>query len=1391
MAILTQADILLVTTAPGESKALLRVIEQKTGQKTISCPIGGRTYQYLGKINGSQVFLTRCQQGSGGTGGSQETIQIAISNLHPKAVIMLGFAFGLHPERQNIGDILVSKQLSLYDFQRVGTSTNAEQQIRYRGDRPSASAGLVDWLDSAALLGWDDNNGRVQSGIVLTGDKLVDNLDFRQHLLLCEPEAIGGEMEGAGLYVACHDAKVDWILVKAICDWADKKADNKEANQTKAAENAANFVLHAIEHSALPINRVQDTTSRMSSVAYEEAEKCYRKLALESCDIVNLSNLPEDDRNMATRLLSLRKLYVPLHVNVEGSAGEDSIQAGLDAMESKRLISQERASWAKDDEVDDTSTRFTIGERLDRSKRIVVLGDPGAGKTTLTRWLATAYLLRLNEDPDWNDMPDVTSLPDNDWLPIIIRCRDLDSSINSITLPEILECTFRKAEMESNQVQALHQVIREKLQSGQAILMIDGLDEITNPSLRTKFCQQIEQICVANPDAPIIVTSRIVGYREMGYRLGRGFEHVTIADFSADDKDDFAHRWCEMTKLPEDQISSANELIKDIHSSDRIERLTRNPMLLTTMALVKRKIGRLPRKRFELYTGAMDVLLNWRREIDTPIDRSEVIPQLEYIAYAMCDRGVQQLREDEIIGLLDQMRIEYPQIHPIKNNSSEDFLKIIERKTGILMQTGVRRHKGREVPVFEFRHLTFQEYLAGIALVDGRYPNRDRSKSLADCVAILTSQTTEVKDNEGGVEVAIIESWREALRLGVSSCSDDDIDAVIRAIQLPTPQEEVAITAKPRLILASQCLADEPNVHDSVAYEILDELVNKIDSNDTPYNSMAVTIEELASSQWCDALQSRLVERFLTSEGELLTILARLCGAVGGGSASKGISELDTWFTKQIGQIESVNDIITVTSVLAISHLAFEDRIGKNVSHPELVQALFRLLYKNIPVSFAAAWTLNTLNSVSPRSDAWRPSEQNLTEILGILSAPGTNPWVSIPLMVILANERYIPALSEFCSRLTSECEEVRIWAVRGIAVFGSSEAVTPLLSTLEDTSKRVQFSVLMALAELPDARSVEPLKKKLYSDEMRISIRAAYALACIDTNIAIESLETELNSHDFKIRGRMVQAIGVFGNSKWTPSIISLLTDKYEFVRSRAADALGRIGDVCAVKPLIRSLQDLDDLVREKSADALGLIADAEAIAPLTVALQDSSPTVQKACKNALYQIALKIFNTGDIKKATEVFSSILTSLESDTGRNNLAFCKILLNDLDEAHEQFKAMRFSRSDQDWPLFQHNRGILCFLNKNTDEGVKRIEEALVWLTEARRKKHHIPTADNMLLLNSKGITWQKDIPIAVACIVNLHRMRKSNIEEARLQLLEYSSKPDEWSYLLSQDMGIV
>ena len=244
------ADVLIVTATKVESKAIIEMIKGAVGSEPKSIPIGDQMYQDLGVVNSAKVFLVQSEMGSVGLGASLLTIQKGIYALLPSAVIMAGIAFGIDSKKQSIGDVLVSTQLMLYDIQRVGTEEGKPKLIP-RGDRPHASSRLISRFRSADIY-WDSSKFKVQFGLILSGEKLVDNIDFRDQLKEFEPEVIGGEMEGAGLYVACEDARVDWILAKSVCDWADGQKDqNKEEQQRIAAHNAACFVLQVLQHAPL------------------------------------------------------------------------------------------------------------------------------------------------------------------------------------------------------------------------------------------------------------------------------------------------------------------------------------------------------------------------------------------------------------------------------------------------------------------------------------------------------------------------------------------------------------------------------------------------------------------------------------------------------------------------------------------------------------------------------------------------------------------------------------------------------------------------------------------------------------------------------------------------------------------------------------------------------------------------------------------------------------------------------------------------------------------------------------------------------------------------------------------------------------------------------------
>ncbi|GIF50489.1 TIR domain-containing protein [Asanoa ferruginea] len=635
---------------------------------------------------------------------------------------------------------------------------------------------------------------------VLVGESVVEEtqkvLNAGGPVVLCGTiRAVGTPWARRVVNAARQANRQNRVFVVQMEEDADTESvafDGKVAawwhNQAKAADDLVTALVRYF-----PLDR---TIAESSAATTAEAR--YRQLALESCDLVDLVNLPEGDRHIALRQLELRRLYVALRVRPTSVRGERLGGAQPDA---------------------GTQDRVPLGERLAADRRLVVLGDPGSGKSTLLRWITTAYLLRLADDPDWRDLPDVGTLPEEDLLPVLIRCRDLRSDHIGGAFDDVLNFTLRQQEMNDQECAALRELLRGRLTDGTALLLLDGLDEIADPMLRAKFSQQIERIATAYPKAPIVTTCRVVGYREMGYRIGRGFTHVVVDPLEAGEKDEFASRWCALAEPPERRESATAELISDVHSTPQIEALTGNPMLLTTMALVKRKVGKLPSRRADLYWEAVQVLLNWRREIDLPLDSREAMPQLEYLAYTMCDRGVQRLREDEVLDVLAAMRAEFPQVYAAQSRTPSAFLALVEDRTGLLAQAGEIRHNGRPVPVYEFRHLTFQEYLAARALVEGHHPGHDPKGTLADAVLPLVIRTASAPDSKGS------QSWLETVRLCVASCNDADAEEILQGLVADRfSDEEFA----PHLnLLATDCLTDEPNVSATLVRTVVDTALQR------------------------------------------------------------------------------------------------------------------------------------------------------------------------------------------------------------------------------------------------------------------------------------------------------------------------------------------------------------------------------------------------------------------------------------------------------------------------------------------------------------------------------------------------------------------------------------
>ena len=160
------------------------------------------------------------------------------------------------------------------------------------------------------------------------------------------------------------------------------------------------------------------------------------------------------------------------------------------------------------------------------------------------------------------------------------------------------------------------------------------------------------------------------------------------------------------------------------------------------LLVVKHGAGRLPPDRVSLYSRAVEVLLDtWNIKGHDPLNQKEAVPQLACVAFQLMRAGKQTATERELLTLLEEARDSVPRIRRYAKDTPHEFLRRVELRSSLLVEAGHQVEGTRAVPFYQFRHLTFQEYLAGVAAVEGHYMEYDKSDSvLTPLASCLTSE---------------------------------------------------------------------------------------------------------------------------------------------------------------------------------------------------------------------------------------------------------------------------------------------------------------------------------------------------------------------------------------------------------------------------------------------------------------------------------------------------------------------------------------------------------------------------------------------------------------------------------------------------------------------------
>ena len=123
--------------------------------------------------------------------------------------------------------------------------------------------------------------------------------------------------------------------------------------------------------------------------------------------------------------------------------------------------------------------------------------------------------------------------------------------------------------------------------------------------------------------------------------------------------------------------------------------------------------------------------MTWNTEGHEPIPEEEALPQLCYVASAMMLDGVQKISRTKLIALLQEARDAMPTELGYVSGTVDQFVHRVEDRSSLLQMAGHDVENGLLVEFFEFRHLTFQEFLTARAMVEGWHRDAKETDTLA------------------------------------------------------------------------------------------------------------------------------------------------------------------------------------------------------------------------------------------------------------------------------------------------------------------------------------------------------------------------------------------------------------------------------------------------------------------------------------------------------------------------------------------------------------------------------------------------------------------------------------------------------------------------------------
>ncbi|MDZ7291699.1 MAG: SUMF1/EgtB/PvdO family nonheme iron enzyme [candidate division KSB1 bacterium] len=372
-------------------------------------------------------------------------------------------------------------------------------------------------------------------------------------------------------------------------------------------------------------------------------------------------------------------------------------------MEKKRLpVPEERENRA-------LTPPQVLQRAMQKKKSLLILGGPGSGKTTLLKYFAVCCL----------DADSRIQLQ-RPLIPIFVPLRQIDPA------KPFTEALAEWAKAHNQNITAKNFAAR--LHQPGALVLLDGLDEVSALKTRRQICEWIDKAAPAYGESTFLVTCRFTGYREAeGVALQTPHTRADVLDLNTEQQRTFLQQWfraaglesleavelndpARLQEIEHDAAAHAQAIMEFLGKKENrsLAEMAGIPVLLQIMAIIWRERGSLSGERVELYNSSIDYLLEHRdrtKKIEPLPSAAKAKFVLQPLALWMQKQGQDETSREKVEA---QIAAKLQEVRP--GTSPGEFLENIRDRAGVLVGSGAE--------TYTFQHKSFREFLAAIEIAN-------------------------------------------------------------------------------------------------------------------------------------------------------------------------------------------------------------------------------------------------------------------------------------------------------------------------------------------------------------------------------------------------------------------------------------------------------------------------------------------------------------------------------------------------------------------------------------------------------------------------------------------------------------------------------------------------